>query len=42
MLTVICVLPAFLMIFDKIICKTTIGIKKINQEDIENDEKDGN
>ena len=30
MLTVICVLPAFLMIFDKIICKTTIGIKKIN------------
>lgn len=30
MLTVICVLPAFLMIFDKIICKTTIGIKKID------------
>lgn len=30
MLTVICVLPAFLMIFDKIICKTTIGMKKIN------------
>ena len=30
MLTVICVLPAFLMIFDKIICKTTIRIKKIN------------
>ena len=30
MLTVICVLPAFLMIFDKIICKTTIGIKEIN------------
>ena len=28
MLTVICVLPAFLIIFDKLICKTTIGIKK--------------
>ena len=28
-LTVICVLPAFLMIFDKIICKTTKGLKDI-------------
>ena len=28
MLTVICVLPAFLIIFDKLICKTTIGMKK--------------
>jgi predicted RND superfamily exporter protein len=27
MLTVICVLPTFLIIFDKLICKTTIGIK---------------
>ena len=30
MLTVICVLPAFLMIFDKVIQKTTLGIKNIN------------
>ena len=30
MLTVICVLPAFLIIFDKLICKTTLGMKKIN------------
>ena len=30
MLTVICALPAFLMIFDRIICKTTIGMKNIN------------
>ncbi len=29
MLTVICALPTFLMIFDKIICKTTIGMKKV-------------
>ena len=28
MLTVICVLPAFLIIFDKLICKTTVGMKK--------------
>ena len=28
MLTVICVLPAFLIIFDKLICKTTLGMKK--------------
>ena len=27
MLSVIMVLPAFLMLFDKIICKTTIGMK---------------
>ena len=32
MITVICVLPAFLMIFDKIICKTTLGMKKIGKE----------
>lgn len=32
MITVICVLPAFLMIFDKIICKTTLGMKKIRKE----------
>lgn len=30
MLTVICVLPAFLIIFDKLICKTTLGMKKKN------------
>ena len=30
MLTVICVLPSFLIVFDKIICKTTIGMKKVN------------
>jgi hypothetical protein len=29
MITVILALPAFLMIFDKIICKTTLGMKKI-------------
>ena len=29
MLTVICALPTFLIIFDKIICKTTIGMKKV-------------
>ena len=29
MLTVIFVLPSFLMIFDKLICKTTIGMRKI-------------
>lgn len=30
MISVILVLPAFLMIFDKLICKTTIGMRKIN------------
>ena len=30
MICVIAVLPSFLMIFDKIICKTTIGMRKIN------------
>lgn len=30
MLTVVLVLPAFLLIFDKIICKTTVGMTKIN------------
>lgn len=29
MICVIAVLPSFLMIFDKLICKTTIGMKKI-------------
>ena len=29
MITVITVLPAFLMVFDKIICKTTSGMKRI-------------
>ena len=29
MVTVLTVLPAFLMIFDKLICKTTIGMRKI-------------
>ena len=29
MITVICVLPAFLMIFDKIICKTTLETREI-------------
>ena len=29
MLTVVLVLPAFLLIFDKIICKTTVGMTKI-------------
>ena len=29
MISVICVLPAFLIIFDKIICHTTIGMKSI-------------
>ncbi len=29
MVTVLTVLPAFLMLFDKIICKTTIGMRKI-------------
>ena len=28
MITVIMVLPAFLMLLDKVICKTTIGMKK--------------
>ena len=28
--TVIMALPAFLMLFDKVICKTTIGMRKIN------------
>ena len=28
MFTVVMVLPAFLIIFDKLICKTTIGMKK--------------
>ena len=32
MLTVVLVLPAFLLIFDKIICKTTIGMTKIYNE----------
>lgn len=31
MFTVVLVLPAFLLIFDKIICKTTIGMKKIKK-----------
>ena len=30
MLVVITVLPSFLIVFDKIICKTTIGMKKVN------------
>lgn len=30
MITVVLVLPAFLMIFDKLICKSTIGMRKIN------------
>jgi hypothetical protein len=30
MITVVLVLPAFLMLFDKLICKTTVGMKKIN------------
>ena len=30
MITVICVLPTFLMIFDKIICKTTKGMKNLD------------
>jgi hypothetical protein len=29
MIVVITVLPAFLMVFDKIVCKTTIGMRKI-------------
>ena len=29
MLTVVLVLPAFLMIFDRIICKTTVGMRKL-------------
>lgn len=29
MITVICVLPTFLIIFDKLICKTTSGMRKI-------------
>lgn len=29
MITVICVLPVFLTIFDKIICKTTLGMKSV-------------
>lgn len=29
MITVIFVLPAFLMVFDKLICKTTVGMRKI-------------
>lgn len=28
MVTVICALPAFLMIFDRLVCRTTRGIKK--------------
>lgn len=30
MVCVIAVLPSFLMIFDKLICKTTVGMRKIN------------
>ena len=30
MIVVIMVLPSFLMLFDKLICKTTIGMRKIN------------
>lgn len=29
MVTVIAVLPAFLTVFDKIVCKTTVGMKEI-------------
>ena len=29
MITVLCVLPAFLMVFDKLIIKTTIGMKEV-------------
>ena len=32
MITVIFALPAFLIIFDKLICKTTIGLNKIGKE----------
>jgi len=31
MISVIMILPAFLILFDKLICKTTIGMKKINE-----------
>lgn len=30
MVVVVLVLPAFLLLFDKLICKTTIGMRKIN------------
>ena len=30
MLVVVIVLPSFLMLFDKIICKTTKGLSKVN------------
>ncbi len=30
MITVILLLPAFLMLFDKLVCKTTMGMKKVN------------
>ena len=33
MISVIMVLPAFLMLFDKLICKTTIGLRKIENGD---------
>ena len=29
MITVIMILPAFLMLFDKLICKTTVGMRKV-------------
>ena len=32
-ITVVLMLAAFLMIFDKVICKTTIGMKNIGKED---------
>ena len=34
MLMVIFILPAMLMLFDKVICKTTLGMGKINDKTI--------
>ena len=30
MMIVICVIPAILLVFDKVIIRTTIGLKKLN------------
>ena len=37
MISVIMVLPAFLMLFDKLICKTTLGMRNIGKEEIKNE-----
>lgn len=39
MLTVIFILPSMFMIFDKLICKTTFGMRHLNKDNVKKEEK---